>query len=106
MEPEDWSRGLDKDQKKKVIDWIQERRTKAFGPIICAVCGHTQWTLGDHLITPSLYQGGGLVLGGSSYPAVMLICNNCGNTLYLNAVMIGLLSGEKEGDSEKEGTNG
>jgi hypothetical protein len=33
------------------------------------------------------FGGGTLAVGGAIFPVVPLICRNCGNTLFLNAVI-------------------
>jgi hypothetical protein len=48
------------------------------------------------------YTDKGLVLGGSTYPQIMAVCNSCGNTKYFNAVIAGLVSSttKKEGEQD------
>jgi len=101
---------LSQEEKDKALAWIKERSGDK--SLICTVCGQTKWIMGDHLIAPMIYRQGGFVLGGPAYPSVMLVCNNCGHTLLLNATMMGLvppLKDAQEGKAEvkgKEGSNG
>jgi len=92
---------LTKEEKDKVVDWLKGRRE---GPmsIICSVCGQQNWNIGAHLVAPVIFRQGGFVFGGSAYPTVMLYCDHCGNTLYLNAVKIGLAPQKKIIDAGKE----
>lgn len=51
--------------------------------------------MADDLVTPLPYQRADEVAAASgSYPQAMVVCENCGNTVYLNAVMIGVVQGE------------
>jgi len=50
----------------------------------CEVCGKNHWTIQEHVATPIVLQNNTLQLGGISYPQIMAICNNCGNTKYFN----------------------
>ena len=94
--------GLTQEEKGRVVAWLKERRKQGH-EIICSVCGDRNWTLAEHVVAPTTYLGGKISLGGgSTYPMVMLWCNNCGHTLFLNAVIIGLFVPEKKPDTEKE----
>ena|ERR1700683_474599 len=59
-------------------------------PRSCPVCGVEKWGF-----APSFLQIPTADLGFDApprpYPAVALVCGNCGNTLFFNAVMMGLL---------------
>ena len=86
------------DDKRRVEDWLKDNwivATKA-----CPISGHNDWIIGDHIVQPNTYAGGGLSVGGTGYPMVMLICNGCGYTMYFNAVKLGLVAGNKS-----EGSN-
>jgi hypothetical protein len=76
-------------EQKKVLEWLQFHEKE---PRKCPLCGSSNWTLAAHLVQP-LTMGPNVTvqLGGESYPLVMLISNPCGHTLFVNAVMIGLL---------------
>lgn len=85
---------LDEQKKKIALDWLGEK-----WPInkrVCDVCGHSQWNLAEDIIAPMAFSEGSIMLGGRSYPQLMVICTNCGNTKYFNAVMIGLVKGEQD----------
>ena len=84
---------LTDEEKKQVVRWLQSR---AAGPRECAVClQRNNWVIADDLVSPSPYHRGSEVdIGRTSYPQAMLVCENCGNTVYLNAVMMGIAEGE------------
>ena len=89
---------LSDQDKQKIADWLDEKWTQ---PSKCSVCGHSDWTLGEHLVNLQIYYGGGLRIGGPTYPYVMVICKNCAQTLFFNAVMLGLIPSGKEKDGGK-----
>jgi hypothetical protein len=47
--------------------------------------------LADHLVSAPVYSSNGMYLGGPSYPCVMVVCSNCGYTMFHNAVVIGVV---------------
>ena len=59
----------------------------------CPISGHNNWFTAEHIVQPTATTGGSVVLGGTGYPQVMVICQGCGYTMYFNAVVIGLLPG-------------
>lgn len=62
----------------------------------CPVCSARQWSILDHFLNGIVfYPGGGMVIGGPSYPHVGLICGHCGNTQLINAVVAGILPGDR-----------
>ena len=90
---------MDDDMKKKALAWIECRKTIR----TCDCCGNNSWTFGEDIVTTPILSGGGMVIGGKSYPHVMLICNSCGNTKFFNAVKMGLL---EPAPAQEGGKNG
>ena len=63
----------------------------------CDSCGQTAWTIGDHLLAANIHTpGGGLTIGGLTYPQVLLVCRNCFNTRSYMAVPMGIAGGGKK----------
>lgn len=79
--------------KKAVQKWLQQKWT---GPASCPISGDNNWTVADDFVQPMKYSTGGLSIGGRGYPLVMVVCSTCGYTLFLNAIVMGLL-GDKRG---------
>jgi len=112
MEEKDKARGiLTQEEKDNALARLKERGGDK--SIVCTVCRQTKWIMGDHLVTPIIFRQGGFFMGGgAAYPVIMLVCNHCGHTLYINAVMMGLvppLKDAQEGKAEvkeEEGPNG
>lgn len=66
----------------------------------CSVCGTKGWTMLPRLVQPVTLGGAFVIqLGGlEGYPNVGLVCNTCGYTRYLNAVIMGIVPpGNKPG---------
>ncbi len=91
---------LSNEEKKKVRDWINEKWGMQK---TCPSCGKNEWQLADHLVSPSVHYGGGVRIGGPSYPQAMLICMVCGFTFYFNAVVMGLIPGLEEKETAESG---
>lgn len=60
---------------------------------LCKECGEKTMTVPDHIVAPPVFVDGGFALGGRSYPLIMLVCTNCGNTRFFNAVVAGAVNG-------------
>jgi hypothetical protein len=56
----------------------------------CEVCGENNWGLGEHLLHGQIFTGGGLVVGGTTYPQAFIVCNNCAHIRLFMAVPIGI----------------
>ena len=80
---------------RQIIDsWLKDQwRTGS-----CPVCRKRNWVLADHVVTPMLYTGVGLTQG-AGYPQIMVICQVCGYTVYVNAVIAGIVQGEQDAKS-------
>jgi hypothetical protein len=74
---------------QKVVQWINTKRKN----YTCEICHGINWELGNSVVTPTTISNGVLqTFGTQATPQVMLICTNCGNTKYFNAVKIGLFN--------------
>ncbi len=81
---------LNDNQIQEVIKKINEI---SHGDITCPVCGQKHWSINDVVIENREFQKGNLVIGGQSaiVPFVTLTCANCGNTIFLNALKLGVI---------------
>lgn len=84
--------------KKKAIAWFEEKKKIR----TCDCCGENSWMLSEDIVTTPIFSNSGMIIGGKSYPHVMLICNNCGNTKLFNAVKMGILPPSDKGGSSNE----
>jgi hypothetical protein len=74
-------------EKDQIRDWVLKWKMAP-----CPVCGKRDWVVGDHVVQPvTIGAGKTLQLGGEGYPQVMLISTECGYTLFLNAVIVGIV---------------
>jgi len=56
---------------------------------VCPMCQKNNWNIGDHFVsTVNLSDNGGIQLGGSIMPLITMTCMNCGNTLFVNPLVI------------------
>ena len=60
------------------------------------------WSVQDKTYQLMEFAQGGLRLGGQVLPVVPIVCENCGNTVLVNALVAGLIENKKnkmnEGD--------
>ena len=65
--------------------------TRIFHESKCPLCGNNKWTIGDHIVAPVILGNkADIRIGGPTYPQAMLICQKCGHTFYLSAIMAGI----------------
>lgn len=63
----------------------------------CDVCKSSNWAAQDVIFQQTEYTPGGFTMGGTVVPVVAFGCEVCGNTYFLNAIVIGLIDPEKKG---------
>lgn len=65
----------------------------------CPACGSSSFTAMPTLMELREFRQGSLVVGGSPIvPLAVLTCQNCGNTLLINALVTGLMENPKPED--------
>jgi hypothetical protein len=79
---------LNEDQKQLVLEHLKKYWPD---PQPCPVCRNEIWTLTDTVYEMREYYSGNLVVGGSIFPVVSVTCSTCGNSLFFNAIAIGIL---------------
>jgi hypothetical protein len=72
------------------LNWVN---SKWIPGVPCELCGNSnKWFVGEYIVAPpNLGEGGVRLPTGFYYPAVPVLCSNCGNTKYLNAIVIGII---------------
>ena len=83
---------LSEEDRRAISAWMKEQWRGEKG---CPVSGKANWAFGEDLVELRPYAGGGLIMGGSVYPAVMVICRDCGYTRMFNAMLMDLPSLKK-----------
>lgn len=66
------------------------------GPVTCAICRHTEWRVGDHVLQMPRFAPDFLTGGTVTYPMLPIHCTNCSNTLLLSASAIGLMQADPQ----------
>jgi hypothetical protein len=74
-------------------------------PRKCSVCMEKQWNISDTIFELREFNSGSIVIGGDSriYPVITLTCAHCGNTIFLNAISLGVVAAtpaSQEGDKK------
>jgi len=90
---------LDKQQREEVLRYLGEKWKK---PSQCPVCQHTDWGITETTFEIREFLGGSISVGGGSItPIIVVTCDNCGNTLFFNAISLGIVKRpEKETKNE------
>lgn len=60
----------------------------------CPLCGEGNWSVTDKVFELREFNDGNFVLGGPNSaitPVIPVTCANCGNTVFINALVTGLL---------------
>jgi hypothetical protein len=92
---------LSEEQKRQMLKRLDE----AWGAErICPVCRHDEWAVFDTVFEVREFVGGGINVGGGTViPCIVVTCKHCSNTLFFNAIKLGLVPPpEKEKKGEKE----
>jgi hypothetical protein len=77
---------LTPEQQSRAKGWLESKWQKSD----CPWHGPTVWQIG--LLTQiGPYSQGSVFLGGPVYPAITVICTNCGYMVFINAIQAGIL---------------
>jgi hypothetical protein len=83
---------LTPEQQQKALAWLQARWGLGRG---CPFHDTpTNWQIGDSMIQTLPFAGGGVVIGGPTYPLFPVICMTCGHTVFINAVVAGIVEAQ------------
>ena len=74
--------------KQKFVDFLNEKwKGRA-----CPICGGGPWNVSDDVFEIRDYNNGNLVIGGGPIvPVIAVTCMNCGNTIFVNAILAGAI---------------
>ena len=62
------------------------------------MCNHGNWSVQDTVFELRPFHGGSMVIGsGPLVPVIPVTCNNCGNTVLLNAIITGAIDRQEGG---------
>jgi len=64
----------------------------------CPVCGHHAWSISDTILEMREFDNGNLNLntGSAVMPILVALCDNCGYTIMMNAVKLGILPPQQD----------
>lgn len=72
----------------------------------CPLCGNQKWVITGDVFQVSDYKKKGDRSGGAILPVVPIICTNCGNILFINALVAKLIDPPNEDDKASDCTKG
>lgn len=71
----------------KALEWLREKWTSG-----CPYCGSMEWTVGPPLqLVSGLFADREDPLLQTLAPVFLVLCDNCGNTVFVNVAVAGLL---------------
>lgn len=72
----------------KLINILNEK----WGNRPCNMCGTGNWLVSDKVFELREFNNGDLIIGGGPItPLVTITCSECGNTILINPIVIGVL---------------
>lgn len=83
-------------QEKQIDDWLQTKWGNP--PRTCPYCQVAEWVICPPGNLPAGDQHSNMHLG-RGFPSVVLICGNCGNTVLINALLVGVVVPKKEDEA-------
>ncbi len=85
---------LTKEQQQELIEKLNElwKNQKT-----CSICQSQNWNVSDTVFEIREFHGGSMVVGGSAIvPIITLTCMKCGQTIFLNAMSLGIVEPPKQ----------
>ena len=73
---------------EKADKWLKKHWQ---GKKLCSVCNNSAWHIIDEVVEIRAYNEGRTTIGGSIFPHLAVVCVRCGNTLFFNALLSGLV---------------
>jgi hypothetical protein len=72
-------------EQEQVRSWLGDQWTQP----VCPFHGRTSWEIGD--VVQTMPYASGLLSTGPVYPLIVLTCQRCGYTVFINAIRAGIL---------------
>ena len=84
---------------------IEESKVNAYlkriTPPACPLCGQKNWSVSTQVFQAPEYHRDTLIANGATPPMIPLVCVNCGNTYFINAIVAKLIEPQKKRDDGK-----
>lgn len=92
---------LTEDQLNFVVEHLRNVAPEGF---VCPICGEKHWTLNNIVCESREFIDGALFTKEktSVMPFVTLDCDKCHNTMFLNAVALGIVTSDDKEENKKE----
>ncbi len=78
---------------EKATEWL---KTHWKGGWNCPICGNTNWSGQEYAMELRPFDEGRLASFGQVVPLLTITCKTCGNTLFFNAILAGLVEKPEE----------
>ncbi|WP_115702568.1 hypothetical protein [Legionella sainthelensi] len=78
---------LSKEEADKLVSYLKEK----WNGKSCPMCLSGNWIVQDNCFQLTQYNAHSFVIGGPVIPIIPVICNNCSNTLLINALLAGII---------------
>ena len=72
----------------KAVEWLDKHWG---GEWACPICGNSEWTGEDTPMEIRSFKEGRMAATGPVIPLLVITCSTCGNTLFFNAILAGLV---------------
>lgn len=85
--------GWSPEETERITQWLSDKwgATRK-----CSQCDNTTWGVGDSPVgIPIASTSGGIILG-PHYPCFTVFCTRCGNMVFINSLLAGIVSPKKE----------
>lgn len=78
---------------QKQMNEVLAKLNKYNNNMPCPICGRYSWSISDTILEMREFDNGNLNLktGSAIMPVVVASCDNCGYTIIINAVKLGVL---------------
>jgi len=75
--------------------YVIKHLEKKWGNAECPMCKKIEWSIPESLYQLNRCSDEGYIIPTSPLPVVAVTCNNCGNTILICAIKMGLVKEEK-----------
>lgn len=91
---------LNEQQLQKVEQHLNDK-VKKIGGMSCSVCENRNWKIFTKIFEISEFHSRSAMGKAPRIPVVSVMCVNCSNTLFFNAIELGIVSADKKEESFK-----